>query len=138
MGADHEGRTVGMVPGRDLHGELVVVAHPDRYRIEKMHEVELVRLETFNNLRPAADERRRFRVEAFLFEEPHFMRDKQRGRVGDGQVAYAHHGIKFLFSPCVSPRHHAAERGERAHLEQRAAADAAPENRAETRVEIQR
>ena len=137
MAANHEGRAIGMVPGGDLHRELVVVAHPDRNRDEQVREIELVRLETLHEGRPAADERWGGGIDALLLEEAHFVRDQQRRRIRDREVSYTNHGIESLFGPRVPPRQRAAERGERARLEQRAPADTGAENGTETRIVIQ-
>ena len=88
--ADHQAGAVGMAPGQDLHRELVVVAHPHRHRLEQVHEVELSGREAFGQRRPAAHQGRRLDLEAALFEIAVGMRDEQRARVGDRQIADAH------------------------------------------------
>ena len=94
--ADDDPGAVGVVPGRDLHRELVVVAHVDRNRNQHVREVETLGREGFDQRRPAADERRRFRVDTLLLEESHFVRDQQRRRIGDRDIADLEYRIKRL------------------------------------------
>ncbi len=58
-----------------------------------MDEIELARGEAFNECRPASDQRRWFDLEAGFLEVSLGMSHKQRGGVGDGQVADAHDSI---------------------------------------------
>ena len=75
-----------------------------------MHEVELAGGERFDQRRPAADERRTLGVEALLLEEAHVVRDQQRGRVGDRQIADAHDVIVGGAGGRAEAAHHGAQR----------------------------
>jgi hypothetical protein len=58
VAADDQAGAVGVRPGHQLDRDLVVVAHPDRDRLEEVHQVELAGDEALDQRRPAADQRR--------------------------------------------------------------------------------
>ncbi|MNQ48781.1 hypothetical protein D3C85_626660 [compost metagenome] len=81
---------VDVVPGDDFRGELGAIAHPQGGRRQKVNHVDLAGDEGFDDLRPAAEQPRRFRLQAFRFKQLARVRDQQRGGVGDRQVADFH------------------------------------------------
>lgn len=88
--ADDEARSVGVSPCKDLDRKLVVVAHPHRNRLQQMDEIELTGGEAFDERGPASDQARWFDLEAGFLEVSLGVSHKQRGGVGDGQIADAH------------------------------------------------
>jgi hypothetical protein len=104
--ADYQAGAVGVGPGHQLDRDLVVVAHPDRDRLEEVHQVELAGDEALDQRRPAADQRRALGLQAFLLEVAHAVGDQQGGGVGDRQIADAH---DLVVGRCEGRRTHGAD-----------------------------
>ena len=88
--ADDKARAVRMGPRHDLYREIVVVTHPNRNRLEEVHQVELVGREAFDQGRPAANQGWLGNLQALLLKIPLGMRDKQCRSVRDRQIADAY------------------------------------------------
>ena len=93
MLANDKPRPVCVPPGHDLRRELVIVAHPDRDRLQQVNDVELGGREAFDERGPAADQRRLFGVEPLVLEVALGVSDKQRRRIGDRKVAGPDHVV---------------------------------------------
>ena len=90
-----------------------------------MREIVFVRLKGLDQRRPAAVQRRTDSVQAILLVYPRFISNQQRRRIGDGDITDVHHLILGLLAPTLS-RHHGAQPGQGAGLDERAPVEARP------------
>ncbi|KAG1082408.1 hypothetical protein G6F40_015133 [Rhizopus arrhizus] len=99
-----QARSAHVVPGHDLGRDLAAEARPDRHRRQQVHPIHLARDEGLDHLRPAAQQRGLFRLDAGLVEQAVVMRHQQRRGVGDGQVANAHWRVRLALCTGVERR----------------------------------